>query len=1234
MATFPISTAVNIDTLTGKAGADTYNINAGGYLTIDQDTRYGTNQNVNAALGNIVLSGGGGDIEFNATKVRLIPYNTGTGNVPAYDTVVTKDGAAGKLLGVYSALNVAPTAVGAVMPASGFIKVRQWGTVVDTAEVSQIDLTFLDVDTLASNVVYFDMEDGSGPVAIYFNDGFSPPVLPGYRMIEVAMTTGIGGTDIDAAAALVAALNTDGAFTATRVDAVVTITCATTGPRTDITEPAFDSVPVSVLTQGVTAPGAGLAGIAAVATGPDRAGWIEVVAVDVLTCQVNRLNTFKVRGEWYEIGTTDGVRATTYQIPSHGLLVYHGGVFVETGPGTGAYNFFPSAGGTATVTATIANVETDSIRGRLCWIGTDGLLRFGHDGTNSTGGYCPPTGCKIRIGNVFFSGCTSAAKSDNAINANIADRYEFNTGGGGNIDIDRLSSAWYNYFQQCFNLTIVDSVFLSRLQFARTPIPITLTRCGIGPANATDHGAALEIFIARGGTLTDVVACKGPWANGMNAVTITEATDLVLTRLAVNFAQLRLHNNSNAISAGNLDNCRFDDCTISGRVQLSACKNTAINRLIYFDNRAGFPRLAVGFSAVHFTAASSGCTLDGLSLVADGCGPFYSLVQTQYSASGIKVRNIGSYASPLNLGGADRPGVGWTRSGSAATVTTPTDHLLRVGDYVLVYLADSVNAFGPNRYTVATVPSSTTFTFACNNNGALLGILSYRPAYTQNVISGGNGSSNIKVQRCHTRNSWDPVSSLDITVTQLLVENSSGGLNGFVSGGNPAASSSVYRANYFGPFYYGGTFSSYGTHWVTGFFAELVPASGVATWTRSTTVLTVTRANHGLVSGLWVNVTVTSAEDACPIGVCSAAATVLNKDVFTIVTDNVGPTSGTLEYTAAADRLFIEFNEPTALSASQVTIDAGTPVFNSQGGLFLRTVGDQITYESGVILGHTSFPPTVIETFGGVYSELHYTYAIDRGLGYGPWENLSLSIQGSTGSWIAGTNVISLPDTAGIRVGDYVFHNTSDRLFRNMQVTAIIDSETITVSGLAKVSGSNANFAFSHLPAEPTIGDSGFRMKIRMLTIIPNAAAMRTLNFWAHSTAASRQLLYPLDPAQPEVRVAVGDAALADPNAWYHLFYKDGAGAADFDAAGAVTVNDAAGVPVKGNVMADAVGGAIVFTYDYDGNTQAGLLAGANKVVVMQVEGNGVAAQARTEFTITASPLIAAACAPPVDNNP
>lgn len=129
---------------------------------------------------------------------------------------------------------------------------------------------------------------------------------------------------------------------------------------------------------------------------------------------------------------------------------------------------------------------------------------------------------------------------------------------------------------------------------------------------------------------------------------------------------------------------------------------------------------------------------------------------------------------------------------------------------------------------------------------------------------------------------------------------------------------------------------------------------------------------------------------------------------------------------------------------------------------------------------------------------------------------------------------------------------------------------------------------------------------------------------------AGNQKTYPFFP---DVQISVGTAALADPLAWYHVFYVDGASSADFDTAGAITVQNSAGTDVKGNVQANQVGGKISFAYAYDTDTDAGLSAAVDKNCVVVVEGDGGAAQAMTYFTITRTPVVAVTCAPSSDNN-
>jgi hypothetical protein len=122
-------------------------------------------------------------------------------------------------------------------------------------------------------------------------------------------------------------------------------------------------------------------------------------------------------------------------------------------------------------------------------------------------------------------------------------------------------------------------------------------------------------------------------------------------------------------------------------------------------------------------------------------------------------------------------------------------------------------------------------------------------------------------------------------------------------------------------------------------------------------------------------------------------------------------------------------------------------------------------------------------------------------------------------------------------------------------------------------------------------------------------------------------------PFFPELQITVGTPAISDTKSWYHVFYVDGSGAQDFDTSTAVTVNDASGNPMKGNVSADQVGGKISKSYSYDTNTQAGLSAGVDKAMVVLVEGDGGAGQAITYFTMTRTTTVGVSCSPPTDTN-
>ena len=144
MTAFVLSADSNIDSLTAKAGGDTYDTN-GWILTIDQDSRVGLNQTTSTTLGSMTVNATkGGKINIDGSAAWMIPYTGGSGNVPAWNTTISNNTGSGKLIGVHASLTAASTATGAAMPATGFIRVKQKTGTYSAAALTGITATASD----------------------------------------------------------------------------------------------------------------------------------------------------------------------------------------------------------------------------------------------------------------------------------------------------------------------------------------------------------------------------------------------------------------------------------------------------------------------------------------------------------------------------------------------------------------------------------------------------------------------------------------------------------------------------------------------------------------------------------------------------------------------------------------------------------------------------------------------------------------------------------------------------------------------------------------------------------------------------------------------------------------------------------------------------------------------------------------------------------------------------------
>lgn len=985
MATYTITTAVNIDTLASKVGSDTYNIN-GGYLTVDQHTRYGTNQNTSAGMGNITLSATlGGTIEFNSTLVRLIPYDTGSGNVPALDTTISKGSASGKLLGVYSALNVAPTAAGNAMPATGFILIRQWNS--------------------------------------------------------VAFTTG------------------------------------------------------------------SLTGITANATAADGPGWLEIVGVDALTVTANRLGLFKVRGDYYYFQgtTTSGTRATTYQIPSNGSSVYVPGVEVETSAGSNVYQFYPNAG---SMTALVANIATDEVRGRWCWISTAGLVRFGHDGTNSTGGYCPTSGRKIRVPNIFFVTCTAAALTTNALpNATLGTRMEFSTTGGGVIDIDKACINWYCNFAQPYSVTLSNCSTFSSIILSECASPITWTNVGIGQEAATSNIALTMSLNFAGGTMTNCTwtraaqAASGTYINswtGCDGFTVTNERTHSLTKAA--------NATSGTATLTRVTNTTWNAPVFGGgRFFMTTCTNTHVNDAIYYDRPANTTSSTIPMYAFDIQSSCVDCTFNNLSYGGLTLVQPYSGILNIGAAgcTNIALRDLGTPASPLLSGGAFVADATWSRTTTTMTITK-TAHGLKTGDSIAYLITSDVT---PNAVTtstatleaVASAPTADTFTITVTNSGATSGTCSYYPCMAGTLVNLANGAAanNVKIQRCYTPHLRTGVMVGDNSSKNIKVESVWGNIwgaqlvpelnceiRGLLSSPALTAQTSVY-----------------GTHFLDYYTQNTTPNTSAVSWSRTTTTATVTSNNHGMRTGDKILVTVSSSEAAIVLG--SKTITAKTSNAFTFTCLNAGDASGTLTFVPLNGRVVLQMNEPTSDTTPYVTTANGA-AFTSAGSIYMPTVGHEVNFTFPTnIKGHSSFPIMLPVMGTATISNFDLKYSVDNGASY---KNLYYPRAGGGGS-NASTNV-TMTSTTGVAIGDYVFGTNIAPLAK---VSSITDGTTIVVdkANIGTVSGI---LAFTQLPNE-TISDAlvGIPFRVRITTSTAHTTAMTYLGIFTTSNDSARTAEYPLE---------------------------------------------------------------------------------------------------------------------------
>ena len=390
-----------------------------------------------------------------------------------------------------------------------------------------------------------------------------------------------------------------------------------------------------------------LTGVTAIASDAGRVGWLEIVGDEASTINANRLGVYNSNGAWYEVGVTNGTSNQTMQIPNNGLLRYVGGVFIEKTVGSNDFEFYPN-NGTNTTTG------TEATRGKVVWIDNAGLVRIGNSGA-ATNGYTPIAGLKVVVGNIFFENCATATRTANVIpNATIATRFDFTTTGGGVINIDKCSYAWYLSCAQAYSVNVSNSSFIDGILLSEVATAMTFTKVGVGNKPTTDLliSPLTMSFCFAGGTFTDCVWQRVSMAaSGAHTNTLSDCAGFTFIRDTIRAGVIRANATTFSINAARLKNCTWTNPTvIQGAMTFITCDGIKITNTIYAECVSGTTITTYAGSVWTFSTKTINSEVSGLTIPILNTQPYTHLLYLTSGCDNNKLRNIGTRVSPLSMG--------------------------------------------------------------------------------------------------------------------------------------------------------------------------------------------------------------------------------------------------------------------------------------------------------------------------------------------------------------------------------------------------------------------------------------------------------------------------------------------------------------------------------------------------------------------------------------------------------
>ena len=387
--------------------------------------------------------------------------------------------------------------------------------------------------------------------------------------------------------------------------------------------------------QALTLPG----GATATASGAGQRGWLNIVGAETGTITIPRLGKWTARGDWFDLATTTGSRNQTIQ---YFVADVCPALWIETSAGSGVYEIWLNAGDRWSATY----VSMDE-RGKFFGCTAAGVITLAATGF----GKLPAAGCKIRVPNIHISSTTSANYAANTLNATLGSRWETVTTAAGEIDLEMIAgSGFYLNASTPYRVALTDVAFLHQIKINAPAKPLVWFGVAVGLASTvlaqalTIDGAsgviASSTFTKYTGDLFNNTAVIGGTAPNQGLT-----FDQCLISTFGGSGALAL-----AIYSGSTDVAVIASTLLGSRIRVyPGVSNTLISNLQFSDTTTGSFSIN-GSRVIIYVGEAFGTVIDDVSMMTDGTVPDINLIED--FGVGTKIRNIGTYVTPMDFGSA------------------------------------------------------------------------------------------------------------------------------------------------------------------------------------------------------------------------------------------------------------------------------------------------------------------------------------------------------------------------------------------------------------------------------------------------------------------------------------------------------------------------------------------------------------------------------------------------------